>query len=297
MKRYAKPAAAVLILAATLAAFVHYAQTHPAVFDKLKQTNPWLIVLLTVCYLLWFAALVFILRISVQLYGKTLPVQENILLNAYSTLANFFGPGQSGPAVRGLYLKKRHGLAIKSYIFATLLYYGFYAVISAFFLFAGSQAWWKTLLLMALAGGGSLVVIRWYAKRSQAARSHLNIAHIGWLGIATAFQMIMQFVIFYLELRSTSSGISFGQALTYTGAANFALFVSLTPGAIGIREAFLVFSQGLHHLSNTIIVAASVIDRAVYLVFLGVLFVLALSLHAKEKLRFRYYTADRKESS
>ncbi len=291
MKKYLKVALAVVILIATIIAFGRYAQTHPAVLDKLKHTSPALLALLVVCYLLWFTALALILRISVRMYGKQLPPQENILLNAYSTLANFFGPGQSGPAVRGLYLKKRHGLPIKSYIFATLLYYGFYALINAFFLFAGSQAWWKTALLMVLAAGGSLVIIRWYAKCSQLATKGLQLKSVGWLGLITLFQMIVQFVIFFIELHSTSPGISFGQTLTYTGAANFALFVALTPGAIGIREAFLVFSQSLHHIGNTIIVTANVIDRAVYLVFLGVLFGLAISLHAKDKLRFRYYTA------
>jgi uncharacterized membrane protein YbhN (UPF0104 family) len=63
-----------------------------------------------------------------------------------------------------------------------------------------------------------------------------------------------------------------------------ALFVSLTPGAIGIREAFLTFSQQLHHIDTSTIVAANIIDRAVYLVFLGVLFIFVFSLHARDKL-------------
>jgi len=90
-----------------------------------------------------------------------------------------------------------------------------------------------------------------------------------------------------LELHSIHPETSVAQALTYTGVANFALFVSLTPGAIGIREAFLVFSQNLHHLGNTIIVGANLIDRAVYLLFLGLLFVMTLALHAKDKLHIK----------
>ena len=78
-------------------------------------------------------------RVSLRLYGKTMSRQENLLLNAYSTLINFFGPGQSGPVFRGIYLKKRLNLGVKKYVFATLIYYGFYAVISAFFLFVGSH--------------------------------------------------------------------------------------------------------------------------------------------------------------
>ena len=69
--------------------------------------------------------------------------------------------------------------------------------------------------------------------------------------------------------------------------ANFALFVSLTPGAIGIREAFLVFSQDLHHIPNDIIVAANVLDRAVYILFLGLLFIIVLLMHAGSKLQLQ----------
>jgi uncharacterized membrane protein YbhN (UPF0104 family) len=135
------------------------------------------------------------------------------------------------------------------------------------------------------------VVIRWYGKKSHIKDAPgINLVNLGWLFAATAAQMTVQVVIFYTELRSVDASISFAQALTYTGAANFALFVSLTPGAIGIREAFLVFSQGLHHISSAAIVAANVIDRAVYLMLLGILFILVLSLHAKDKLRLNKNT-------
>lgn len=286
MKKKVKLALVFLILAATIVIFVRYATAHPELLRELRDTNPLLLVSLLMLYVVWFLALVVILRISLRLYGKTMARQENLLLNAYSSLANFFGPGQSGPAFRGIYLKKRIGLSIKSYIFATLLYYGFYAVLSAFLLFVGSQPWWQTVLLMMGAGAGSIIVIRWYGKKSHIKdEPGINLINLGWLFAATAVQMAIQVIIFYAELQSVDTNISFAQTLTYTGAANFALFAALTPGAIGIREAFLVFSQNLHHIGNVAIVAANVIDRAVYLVFLGLLFVLVLSLHAKDKLR------------
>jgi uncharacterized membrane protein YbhN (UPF0104 family) len=75
--------------------------------------------------------------------------------------------------------------------------------------------------------------------------------------------------------------------ITYTGAANFALFVALTPGAIGIREAFLLFTRHLHHISSANIVAANIIDRAIFIVVLGVLFGLTLGFHAKYKSLWR----------
>ena len=293
MKKKVKLAIAVLILLGTLVAFARYAGSHPALLRQLKTTSPLIMIVVIGSYFIGFLALVVILRVSMRMYDKPISRQENFLLNAYSSLINFFGPGQSGPALRGLYLKKRHGLGIKKYIFTSLLYYGFYAIISAFLLLVGSRPWWQTLLLVVAAGAGSLVIIRWYAKRSKIKdEPGINLTNLGWLFAATALQVAMQTLAFAVELRSVQPGISMSQILTYTGAANFSLFVALTPGAIGIREAFLVFSSNLHHISNAVIITANVIDRAMYLVFMGILFVTVLSLHAKDKLRFKYFTSD-----
>ena len=75
--------------------------------------------------------------------------------------------------------------------------------------------------------------------------------------------------------------------MSYTGAANFALFVSLTPGAIGIRESFLFFSQRLNHITNAAIVGANVLDRTVYVIFLGLIFIVLLIIRGKTIFSFR----------
>jgi uncharacterized membrane protein YbhN (UPF0104 family) len=292
MKRKLKLALVVVILIATVSLFVRYAATHPEVIHKIRDLRPGMLALLLGFYALWFFAISLMLYISLRMYNKTITKQENMLLNAYSSLVNFFGPGQSGPAFRGIYLRKRHDFALKNYIFTTLLYYGFYAVWSAFLLCVGSRPWWQTVLLMIAAAIGSVVVIRWYAKRSATKEgNNINPVTLSWMFGAVAVQMVAQVGIFYVELHNVSPGVSFSQVLTYTGAANFALFVSLTPGAIGIREAFLVFSQNLHHIGNAAIVAANIIDRATYLIVLGIMFIAVITLHAKDRLHVRQVRA------
>jgi uncharacterized membrane protein YbhN (UPF0104 family) len=135
-----------------------------------------------------------------------------------------------------------------------------------------------------MATGGSLFVMRWYQQRSHLGGTYLHVMYIGWIGAAAAMQLATQVAIYAVELHNVGAHASFGQVLSYTGVANFALFAALTPGAIGIREAFLLFSEKLHHISSEAIVAANVVDRGVYLVFLGVLFLLVIGLHAKKKL-------------
>jgi len=102
--------------------------------------------------------------------------------------------------------------------------------------------------------------------------------------VATAIQITAVAAAYAVELHIVGAHASLRQVLAYTGVANLSLFVSLTPGAIGIRESFLLFSTNLHHIARADIIAASLIDRAIYLAFLGLLFILAVGLHAKKRL-------------
>jgi uncharacterized membrane protein YbhN (UPF0104 family) len=278
-----------LILIVTIAAFAHYLSGHRSLLTQLGNTPPLTLVWLLLLYAIWFGALLILLVGSLRVYSKAIPGQENFLLNAYSSLVNFFGPGQGGLAIRGAYLYKRYQLRPKDFMFTALLYYAFYALVSACLLFIGSRPWWQTGLLLVVIGMVSFLVVRRYAKRSQVAKDkpRLTPANIGIIFGATVLQAAAQVAIYFVELQSINPHISLAQTVTYTGAANFALFVALTPGAIGIRESFLLVSQHLHHISSATIVAANVIDRAAYLLFLGGLFVLVLSLHAKDKLHLK----------
>ncbi len=115
-------------------------------------------------------------------------------------------------------------------------------------------------------------------------RPRLLLALLG----VTLLQAGLQIALYATELHTLNPHIGFVQIMTYTGAANFSLFVALTPGAIGIRESFLLFSGRLHHIGSATIIAANIIDRGVYLIFLGALFALTLVLHARQSLQLKH---------
>lgn len=196
----------------------------------------------------------------------------------YSSIINFFGPLQSGPGFRAAYLKKRHKINLKKYTLATLLYYGFYALFSGILLLAALIGIWSLALCVA----GLLlvpVILRAIGYGALAYR------HIHTLALASLAQVLVLSLIYYVELRSLGSGAEYSQVLSYTGAANFALFVSLTPGAIGFRESFLLFSQQLHGISNELIITASLLDRSIYILFLLAMAVIVFGLHAGDFIR------------
>ncbi|HSX33445.1 MAG TPA: lysylphosphatidylglycerol synthase domain-containing protein [Candidatus Saccharimonadales bacterium] len=285
MKRTLRLLLGPVIVVGTMGTFAYYAAQHPASLQSLRHLSVSTIAGLLLLDAVGFLALVLVARASLHAYHKKLSAQENILFNAYSALINFFGPGQSGVIFRGAYLKKRHGLPIKKYTYVVLLYYAFYALLSVLCMLAGARPWWQTLLALLAVGAGCAWFMRRYQRRAHLADSHVfRPTTIGLLFLATLLQIITLALAFGTELRAVGAHASIAQVLAYTGVANFSIFVALTPGAIGIRETFLLFSTKLHHIAAGAIVAANVIDRAVYLLFLGILFVLVLSLHARKKL-------------
>ncbi len=274
-----------LLIIATLLMFWHYIDGHPEVGQTLRSLSSVVVIKIILLLTVTFAALAWVLRISLALFGKNLDRSESWLLNSYTTIINFFGPGQSGPAVRGAYLYKKHKMKVKEYLFATLLYYAIYATISLAMIFVPSLKPWQSIFAIILSAMTAVLLVRYLGHNNSSDTPKLSqpLKLIILLVIATAVQLTAQTIIYAIELKHVNPTISISQIATYTGTANMALFASITPGAIGIREAFLVFTQQIHSISTSDIVAANAIDRCVYLLFLGILAIFTLIFHAKEK--------------
>jgi len=285
MNRRLRVTLAVVLICLTLGAFAYYLKHNSYLLTQLSHTHASILIWLFLLYAAWFLALCAIVWASVKICQKNLDPKEGFLLNAYSTLVNFFVPGQGGIVVRGAYLKTVKKLRVRNYIFVTLIYYMFYAVIATLMLLVASRPVWQAIVAAVIVGLISLLIIYLFIKRSKIKTSKLSLGkrNLSYLFGATLLQAIVQIAIYGVELHSVNPHISLSQMITYSGAANFALFVALTPGAIGIREAFLLFTRHLHHISSANIVAANIIDRAIFIVVLGVLFGLTLGFHAKYK--------------
>ena len=278
-----KSVAIILVLIITITGFVYYFITHPIVQHQLSTTSIGTLALLFILYLGVVGAISLVTYATLLLCNLKLQAGESLLLTAYATVINFFGPLQSGPAFRGVYLKRRHGLPLKQYALATLVFYALYAGISGLFLLSGVFGWWlfyaavvALLVLMLVLKSSVPIAVR---------MRELHMTAVYALAGATLLQLSLVAVIYFVELRSIDHTIHFGQAVVYAGAANFALFVSITPGAIGFRESFLLFSQRLHHISSSTIVTANIIDRSVYIVVLAILGLVIFGTHAQRTLR------------
>src|ERR1039458_2384302 len=99
MRTQLKPILAGAIIATTFGVFALFVKSHPEVIHKIGAISLGTLIALLAAFSVAFIALALILRVSLMMYGKTLTYTENLLLNAYSSLMNFFGPGQTGPAL------------------------------------------------------------------------------------------------------------------------------------------------------------------------------------------------------
>lgn len=297
MKKNLRTVLAIALLLATTGVFTYYIIENPETVEQLRNITFWQLAVLLFLNGCIFMMIVLITRLSLFLFNKQMPFRENTLLNAYSSLLNFFGPGQSGPAMRGAYLYKKHGLRVRDYMFGMLLYYLFYGIINGALVFGGLLTVPQAVLaVMVLSAGGTAAFFYLRKRRNLGTSKFYRPGRMmGGIFLLTLAQITFLTVIYGFELHGIGLSPSLAEVIIYSGAANFALFASLTPGAIGIRESFLAFSEQLHHVDYASMIAANVIDRAVYIVFLGLLFLLVLSLHAKGKMSFRSLTKLSKE--
>jgi uncharacterized membrane protein YbhN (UPF0104 family) len=266
-----------------LGAFGWYLIRHGELVDAVQRAPRWVLGLLVLLYVAWFATLVGTVHATFAICGRRLGAREEFLLNAYSTLTNFFVPGQGGVAVRGVYMKKRYGLALRTYSLATFLYYACFAAISGLFVVVPTVSWrLSSILAFAMAALG-MALLR--LSRLSRGRWLPDLRITPWtlslLAAWTVANCLVQAVIYWIELRAVLPAVHWSQVFTYTGAANFAQFAALTPGAIGIRESFLLFTERLHGIPTQVVLAASILDRASFVLFLGALFGLSLASHAR----------------
>lgn len=265
---------AIIVLGSFFAFLVAYLALNPGLLVQAFSIGWANITILLGLYLLIVTTHFGVLETTIRLSRNRLPYREGFLLTVYSTVSNFFGPLQSGPGIRAVYLKGRIGMRFRDYTYATLYYFGAFAVVNGSLLFANTAPWITALGLVV----GAVVV--WMA----AWRAGIldRWVWVAALGAVVVIQVLLMTTVYFVEINAVSdASYTFAQALSYSGSANLSLFVSITPGAIGIREGFLVFAQSLHQVPLDTIVAAGIVDRAFYAVFLGALFGVSSLFHLR----------------
>lgn len=283
----------VVIVGATLAVFTQYLIAHPSVIGVVLGMHPAAVILLVLAYIGTIVANAFVLSVSLRMIGKRVSFNENASLTGYSSVVNFFGPLQSGPGFRAAYLKQRHGVSLKKFLYATMVFYGFFALINGLVIVTAiiarvdnSRAPILVISALLTVISAAYLAYRFIPKVQELVRAvKLTDPYFWLIGIGALLLSLCTTFAYFIELLHVDPTVNLLQTAVYAAAANLALFVSLTPGAIGFRESFLLLTEQLHQIPSSVVLAASIIDRAFYVVFLLGMFLFLLAIGARTKLR------------
>lgn len=247
----------------------------------------------------------YFMKWSVEVFTRNLPLKETVYIAILSGIGNFFGPLLGGAAIRATYLKKVHNLSYS--LFASTLA-GYYVI-----LFAANSALAivSIMLLHASTYGSGLLIFfgLWLVamigmmiirlpkrqrfarleSRSKVARFFLTVLYdidTGWrtllkkkgLVSRLLFLAICGFVITFItgliEFHAVNARISSAGLGLFTAISTCSMLVSLTPGALGIRESLLLLTSSVMGVSHTQILQVSVIDRGLTFFMLGLLYLM-----------------------
>lgn len=271
------------IIVATLGFAVYFLSTHKNLISELSKIPLSLIFIIFLLYFVMLLVLIGVFKYTALIAGAKVKPKDNLELNMISLFMNFFIPGQSGPIYRGYYLLKNYKVKIKTYITSTIIYFSIYALVACLLILLGVSNLYLDFLFVLILIIALILSKKYLFKKINFKSLKLSFINLISLCLVTLLQFMIQGLIYYLEIRSVDPHIAVRDVLVYTGTAGLALFVALTPGAIGIREAFLIFSEKLNHLSSLTIIASSLIDRSVYILFLLTIGLLIAIFHINKK--------------
>ncbi len=295
-----------LITLASVLLFVWYGLTNQEVFQALKDVALWSLVLVAAGKLLVFVSNGLFTQWTAEVFTKKFSFVHGVYITVLSAVGNFFGPLLGGASIRAVYLKKYHNLPYSKFT-ATLM--GYYmmlfmanaalAIISLILLPKTHQT---SLLLiffsMWLLALIALMFIK-LPKREKFANSGIVSSKLGssiikilydveegWQLLIRNKQLLIKMTglallslsatlfISFIEFQALHISYNFAALGLYTSLVAVSLLVSITPGAIGIRESMLILVSTTLGITNAEIIQVAVIDRGVHFLLLAVLFLL-----------------------
>jgi len=251
------------------------------------------------------------LKWSIEVFTKKIQFLEGVYVAILSAIGNYFGPLLGGATIRAVYLKKVHNLSY-SYFASTLA--GYYLIlfaancvlaiisllniertpfVSSLLIFF--TVWLAIMILLMLIRLPNINKFKRFEKNkaSKFIIKALYETETGWRLIQKKRHLVLKllmlamlgfaitFVTGLIEFNAVSAEISLAGLGLYTAISTTSMLISLTPGAIGIRESLLLLTSSAVGVSREQILQVAVIDRGVTFIVLAVLYFLTYYLKPK----------------
>ena len=253
-------------------------------FSNISIVKPIFLIPLSILVLIFFAVNGLVNKILLKEFKIYLTFKEWFGLSIINTIGNYIAPFRGGSISNALYLKKKYKfsyssflsllsatyiivfwvnslLGIVSLIFVKVFYNNFSIIIFLFFLLIFLTL--TTLILLSPKIKTSKyiylnkfidVINNWHTTRK-------NLKIIMIISFLAFLNNILIVSMSYLEFLILGEYIVISKLFVLSVFSSFSIFLSITPGNLGIREAFSVYSGQLLGIPIVKVVAISIIDR------------------------------------
>jgi uncharacterized membrane protein YbhN (UPF0104 family) len=286
-----------------VALFVWYGVAHPEMFKSLGQVSLLALFLIVALRLVTIWSNGLFTKWTVEAFTDRLSMGEGFMVAVLTAVGNFFGPLLGGMGIRAVYLKKYHRLPYSKFTSTLIGYYqmmfifnSLLAVGSLLFLPRTHQTWLLILFFVAWIVGFAAFAVVHLPKRERMGRLErtkvgsfavkvLYDVEDGWkllrgnkvLMVRMAALAIINLIALYLislvEFKALNLPMNAATLGLYTALVQASLLLSITPGAVGLREAMLFILAATVGLTNQEIIQIAILDRGIYFVMLAVLLV------------------------
>lgn len=291
-----------IITIAILIAFVWYALSNHDMFDALGGIGVIFLVLIGFGKIGQFSVNGLFTTWTVEAFTKKIKWAEGIYIAILSAIGNYFGPLLGGTSIRAIHLKKTHNLSYSNFTSTLMGYYlilflanSSLALISLLFIEKNSQ----TNFLMIFFGGifvflCTIAFIRLPEKTKLKRLQNNKLGkrfvdtiyeiETGWdvllknkrllikLGFLAILSLLVAFFVTVVEFRAFDISVGLAELWLYTAIVAMTILISLTPGAIGIREAILLVLSSSVGITGDQVIQIAVVDRGVTFIVLLILF-------------------------
>lgn len=305
MIRYNKKLIGYFITIAVVGLFVYYFIHNIDDFKILLNINLAMVLLLAITTLLMLVNSGIFMKLSLSVFDKKINLNESVKISLIASAGNFFGPAGSGLGIRALYLKKKHGLSYSDYISIVICNYmivfltnSLAGIISLLLLSNKNNDQGFGVLLLFFIILFVISVMTFFIKLKvrnydfirykiiRCAIVYLVRISNGWrllmkhkeimlkLVLLVIFNLLLTMFGTFVVMQSVGIKLSLEGILLFSVIGSLSLFINITPGNLGVKEAVYILFSSLIGLSVPQILSTALIDRSVLFIMLLLLWVI-----------------------
>ena len=284
----------ILVLIILIVWFAVYFYQNIEEFRHLKIVNIAYLIPLCLLSILFLITNGLVLKYFLEPFKVKLKFKEWFGLSVINTMGNYLTPFRGGAVAKAVYLKRVHQFSY-SYFLSTLagvyiivfLVNSFVGLLTAILLYYVYGVFNVFIFAIFLCIFLFLLGIVFFSPRIKETKhsfvnKFINIIN-GWhliknnkkvitvIGLISLANVAIMVLMMFLEFRVFGLEISLLSVLFLSIVSTLGLFISITPGALGIKEAIVAFTATVINIPISQALTVSILDRVVGL---GIIFIL-----------------------